>query len=184
MIVRKHGENLKLLGIAVGMIIVYYINIMKLIYIYTLVLLNLSIIYKLEFSPGYTYVYVRYELHRISVTCQREDTQKSNQVLSICYGNMDYKNMLLLSSFFEMPEKLTHINILGTFLVVKGAYWLRHACPPPCLSVRLFLRLSSNIKMAPTERIAVKLLEIIEVFMKNILRIFRFFKIGQIYRVR
>jgi hypothetical protein len=83
-----------------------------------------------------------------------------------------------------MLEKLTHINILGTLLVVKGAYWLRHACPSPCLSVRLFLRLSSNIKMAPTERIALKLLEILEAFVKNLLRIFRFFKIEKRHRAR
>ena len=77
-----------------------------------------------------------------------------------------------------------HINILGTFVVVKGAYWLRHACPFLWLSVRLLHRLSSGIKMAPTERIAVKLLEILEAFMKNLLRMFRFFKIGQIHRAR
>jgi len=68
-----------------------------------------------------------------------------------------------------------HINILGTFVVVKGAYWPRHICPSPWLSVRLFHRLFWSIKMAPTERIAVKLLEIFEAFMKNLLRIFRFF---------
>lgn len=92
--------------------------------------------------------------------------------------------MLPLSRYDEMLEKLTRINSLGTFVVVKGPYWLRHVCPSPCLSVRLFLRLSSSIKMAPTERISVKLLEIIEAFMKNLLRIFGFFKIGEIHRAR
>lgn len=87
--------------------------------------------------------------------------------------------MLLLSRYVEMLEKLIHINILDTFVVVKGAYWLRHACPSPCLSVRLFHRLSLSIKMAPTEWIAVKLLEIFEAFMENLLRISIFFKSGK-----
>jgi hypothetical protein len=40
-------------------------------------------------TSSYTCVYVRYELHRISATCERGVKQKGNQVLSICYRNME-----------------------------------------------------------------------------------------------
>jgi hypothetical protein len=57
--------------------------------------------------------------------------------------------MLLLPRYVQMFEKFTLINIVGTFVVMKAAYWLQHACSCPCLSVRVFLHLFSNIKMAP-----------------------------------